>query len=484
LVKATPGTSYGEFKTQNSKRNRVREDSETLYRRQIISEKRTRFITGEPLREDHSNHASRQNDDARYTERRELQYMMENSSTSRYHYGARSEETVSLSLSQNTAEMEEESVQGNEDEVHQSNDTLTSYEMERHQVALLNGVEESLSSKAIKKRDLLRLGPARVVGMRRVAADKPPLLKEIERPRAVGEAEGSNENKNSVCCSHSVSSRTSDTRKRPLDEDSMGAITVESIPPPPTHDFSLSHVTSISNLLSSPNQFLSTHHGGDRFESALKFNLLALVMRIGGIEDAPDWKAGGGKRMDRCEMIIKDASECAIKIVLEGDCATRWAAPREEEGGRGTESLESVIDQSHHSDGSSDKYCNSLEASISAFQDASTSASRTTIERQKDDRLLPLRPGDVIVLSRLYLVRLKQLRHRSSSSRYSDDSKAAASTHAIASSSSNAQVELCWRNSIHHERDQRRNFDKCLVAFDARCKAIYRLAQAWTASDY
>ncbi|UZJ56890.1 hypothetical protein CBS101457_006210 [Exobasidium rhododendri] len=364
-------------------------------------------------------------------------------------------------------------------------DTDASIGSEEDHVIPLVEQEHFVTPKLISKKEHLRLGPARVVGLRRMAADSSPLLKAFVRPTARA-AEVVPASTEAAPTSVSTSfSRGSEVRS--VDENSMGATTVESIPPPPTHEFSLSHLTSIADLLSSPNRFLSSHHGGNQFESALKFNVLALVMRVGGLEDAPDWKAGGGKRMDRCEVVVKDASECALKVVLEGDCATQWATPREggatlnDEESHSTES--SANDQGQHSDISSEAYCNSLEASISALQDDNTSASRTTIERQRDQRLLPLRPGDVVVLFRLCLVRPKEQKQWRGlpSSRTGDPN--AVSTHAIASPSAYARLEICWRNAVYEGRDERRNFDKCLTLFDARCKAIYRLAQAWTSNE-
>lgn len=394
------------------------------------------------------------------------------------------------SSSARASETEKDSTCGNE-----GNDEIHSTELVKKGKATTNDMEIFFAPKYICKEERLRLGPARAVGMRRLAADEPPLLKALKRPRISledqkGEAEA-NDKRASKRISLLASPLPGEDWRKSFDESVTGVTTADSIPPPPTHDFSLSLITSISTLVSSPNHFLSTHHGGNQFETSLKFNILALVTRMGGLEDVPDWKAGGGKRMDRCELTVKDASECALKIILEGDCATRWATPSDEDASlesEGPKSHDSSMDnRDEQSNVSSEWHSNSLEASISALQDETTSASRTTIERQRDDRLLPLRTGDVIVLSRLFLVRPRQQQRYPSSSSSSSSSKfvesKVTSSYAIASSTSNACLEICWRNDIQNNRDRRRNFDKCLTSFDARCKAIYRLAQSWAASE-
>lgn len=332
----------------------------------------------------------------------------------------------------------------------------------------------------ISKAERLRLGPARVVGMTRKVHKKAPLLKAMERPRLLA-AEREIRERDFIL---PVSEHTFEVGSINLQAASQsllgGATTVESIPPPPTHAFSLSHLTPISRLLSSPNSFLSSYQGGNQQEgAAVKFNILALVTRVGGLEDAPDWKKGAGKRMDRCEIVVKDASECQIKVVLESDCATNWATPRDDEPSFGQ--VYTMDGNADESQSSSDVYSNSHDTSLLAAQDdCTTTASRTTIEGQRNDRMLPLRPGDVVVLSRLYLFRPRLSKARPSFR--SNDTKAL-STHAIASPSSGATLELCWRSSIQRSFDQRRNFDKCLTAFDARCRAIFHLAQSWTASE-
>lgn len=374
-----------------------------------------------------------------------------------------------------------EGVRGDErlDSVFNVEDMAPSFEDERDG----QGGRPSVGMNSASKSGRLQLGPARVVGMRRIAFSKPLLLQFLERPRS--RREGHRKDSSS---SRLTPPPAAGSESRRAEEVSRGATTIESIPPPPTHAFVLAQITSISTLLSTPESYLSTFHGGSHFESAPKFNVLALVMRMSCVEDVPDWKAGGGRRMDRCNIVVKDASGCALKVVLEGDCATRWAMPREDTVLDANQLSISDMSsgQATLSDASSERYSNSLEASVSALHDhRSTSASRTTIERQRDDRLLPLRPGDVAVFSRLYLVRPRPLRRgRTSSSPSARMREAkATSTHAIASPTSGAVLELCWRNSIERSGDQRRNFDQCLTGFDARCKAIYRLAQAWSTSE-
>lgn len=321
---------------------------------------------------------------------------------------------------------------------------------------------------SLLKQDKLRLGPARVVGMRRTNVGKPPLLKALEQ-RPVPTASDKSKAESLIRPGPRPLSDAGN-RSRMSQEDSLGGFTtIESIPPPPTHAFSLSSITSISTLLSSPNCFLSSYQGGSQHEAACKFNLLALVVRVSGLEDAPDWKAEAGRRMDRCELVVKDGSDCSIKVILEKDCATVWASPKEYSSvDSDLYNINSLAGDSQLSETYSDRYASSLEA-----LDDSTSASRSTIERQKNNRLFPLCPGDVISLSRLILSRPRSCKQQGRPSSFA---------HAIASPIYACQVEICWRSRVQSEEDKRRNFDKSLTTFDARCKAIYRLAQMWSPS--
>lgn len=321
-----------------------------------------------------------------------------------------------------------------------------------------------LVTNPVSKSQRLRLGPARAVGLRRIRAlpDRSPLLNEGASPSVNG---ASDKLRNPRPGPRPLSARGS-TR----DDTSLGGqTTVESIPPPPIHLFSLSKITPIVSILRSPDTYLSSYHGGN-LESARKFNILALILRVGGMETCADWKAGAGKMMDRCEVVVKDLSGCSIKVVLEGECAAKWArfepSPACDKSDTGT-SMESTD-------------ASLLGASINEGQDMSTGlASRSTIEIQRMNQLYPLRPGDVVVMSSLLLSRPRIKRM---GKRYipSSDNKDSTSIHAVASPASEAQLELCWRSDVRKGQDARRNFDQSLTAFDARCKAIHRLAQLWS----
>ena len=129
-----------------------------------------------------------------------------------------------------------------------------------------------------------------------------------------------------------------------------------------------------------------------------------------------------------------------------------------------------------------------------AFESYTSSLLDTSaMHEEKMQAMLPIKAGDVVALSNLRLVRSRLRRTPSAltwrgarrTAPYSRSSSAHANADidvfAVASPSDGASLELCWRNSVSCASDLDRNFDSDLVTFNARCRAIHRLAMTWKA---
>lgn len=308
--------------------------------------------------------------------------------------------------------------------------------------------------------------------------------------------------------------------------------TGESIPPPPAHVFQLSRLTPLSVLLRQSHLYLAEHQGGAQPGPAEHFSILVLVVRVGPLEEVRDWKgeatAGTSKRagprpslsngmMDRAEVIVRDKAGFALKVDLHANCASEWAgsspqlsqsisasSESSQAGCKGQSGYQLDNESSSRVNrtvlGQYSANPNTREDSTTMTRTEATIARNNTttflgedttvLEKKRVDRMLPLRPGDVVALSNLVLVKPRSVdsdARKTSTSRRGktgrkavDQNDTTAQVYAVASPRERATMELCWRNEISSRTiDAQRNFEDALVDFDPRCKAIWELAKLW-----
>jgi hypothetical protein len=317
------------------------------------------------------------------------------------------------------------------------------------------------------------LGPARRVGIScEDLRKRPTFLRTLERSRrhngptlGIIKAQNSDENR-----SDSISTGVSKAQSRKsnhitmLSSDPAITTTFDSIPPPPSHNFNLSALSDIGRLLRSPGTFLSINKGGAVLGDAPSLSVLVVVTRLEPIEQITCSKTAGLRSnvVRRCEMVVRDRNRHMIKVVLEGQCASRWADTVGDDTSYFT-------NKNRHRTGLRSQAATSLLRNQS-FEDS-------TPQIDKQDTLLPIRPGDVIALSDLRLSRSKSKAMEKVSSNASKD--LGLSIHLTASPTFSSSLELCWRNEMIDEHDDLVNFDPSLTAFDSRCRAIYELARSW-----
>lgn len=369
--------------------------------------------------------------------------------------------------------------------------------------------ESGRASPVPKNADSAQMGPARPVGIsRKGAPSRPPFLKTLKKQRlARSQIQTSwlDQAQSSEASSSIKDASANASRDRSFSM--LASTTVESIAPPPPHGFLLANMTSIAQVLATPRNWLSEAQGGQNGHRVLRFSVLVLVVRIGPLDKVKDWKAGGDRTLDRCEVVVKDESGCVLRVKLEGTCATDWAGhkPCEE-----SHSKSAMYEWQQHQSGrqSIGRREHSLldrtnsesmltGADIGGFNARETSETEsmmcdtTALFQRRANAMLPLKAGDVVALQSLRLVRSRPRRavsgwdaagrRRASLNPLSLRAQETngGDVYAIASPSENSALELCWRNQISDVCDADRNFDPDLVAFNARCRAIYRLAAQW-----
>lgn len=335
-----------------------------------------------------------------------------------------------------------------------------------------HNVQSNVANKQTRTKSLSRskltLGPARRVGIsKKFTTARPVFLKDLEESKRKAKENSLiqsiiDENASVQDDQLSVAAPTTITN---VAETTAG---FESIAPPPAYRFTLAGLTGIATLLNDSDNHLTTQHENDYNMHQPLISVLAIVRRVGQLEYVKDWKAGYGKQMGRCEVVIQDGQGYTLKVVLQGICAEMWAG------------FHDVMDQSASS------YAFSAADDQSGFLDSRSYFdfdkgfdASSMLAKREDLRLMPLQEGDIVHLEKLRIIRKSNQHNKRLQSRQqiTEDVIAQDSTnlYAIASESNRSTLEVCWRSTGHRHKV----FDAHLPYIDGRCDAIYRLHQSW-----
>ncbi|MCO5589910.1 hypothetical protein L7F22_043879 [Adiantum nelumboides] len=319
-------------------------------------------------------------------------------------------------------------------------------------------------------RSKLALGPARQVGISKKSSTiRPVFLKDLEESKRkakelVKDKSMINEQESVQDDIFSIAAPTTITN---VAETTAG---FESIAPPPAYRFTLAELTNIVTLLNDNDNHYTMQRENDYNMHQPLISILATIRRVGQMEYVRDWKAGYGKQMGRCEVIIQDGQGYTLKVVLQGICAEMWTG------------LHDVTDQSASSyafsaaavDGQSGNF-----DSRSYFDFEKGFDSSSMLAKQEDLRLMPLQEGDIVHLDKLRVIRKsnqqnKRLQSRQDTTQDVTDQDST-TLYALASEANRSTLEVCWRSTGSRQKV----FDAHLPYIDGRCDAIYKLHQSW-----
>ncbi|KAE8271604.1 hypothetical protein A4X09_0g738 [Tilletia walkeri] len=283
-----------------------------------------------------------------------------------------------------------------------------------------------------------------------------------------------------------------------------------SLAPPPSFHFALNRVTPVSEILAHPDRFIKVDDAAPHSRS--KVNLLVLVREVGSLERyEPKYRQQGGASSRwlppaqgyRSHLVVCDRDGSLLKLTLWDRCARAWAGEEEDEDedrhARSHASRSKAydtttqLDQSRISAASGSEKSNMMggrggqgldEDSVTAAADHSTASSLGNAPRT-------LRAGDVVYLTKLQLSRPRgsTAAVAANSSRTARHRIPNAASAIQVSTSSESDVQLCFRSEIRSRRDEGYAYigpDRIvgselsyLAEFDAHCRAVWQLVRRW-----
>lgn len=262
-----------------------------------------------------------------------------------------------------------------------------------------------------------------------------------------------------------------------MTESQMG----ESIPPPPSLRFDPSKLVPLKRLFDHPIPFLSSRQGGPSSQdSPQRFDVLVLIRDIGPLEEVQTkiYKKGqiveGMRRSTfKSEMVVQDGEARLARLFLWGECASKWTKIEELPQETSHEEASSVLLNSVN-DSSMTFGMNTRRAILGPTPRLAIPLPVKSKSSKPRKSSPPLRPGDVVAMSNLILVK--------STPRPDTSIQNPLPTYSLsASDRTNSKAILCWRWDRRTDQERSKwNYDlEALKEFDPRSKEVWKCKIQW-----